>query len=157
MNSERRPPRNPSAVWGEGTSWVLGDPQKAEEGRDSAAPLNEQVRRFSRPASRQRDPQEEQMTVPPGQQKEKKKAKDVFDADQAALWEELYDWGLRVRRDILCLEAWAKRQGLDPSEAFQTCGTPGDSRQATQAVIRALAPITNGDPGDPPGGPFDYE
>jgi len=155
MNSDKRPPRNPSAVWGEGTSWVVGDPQSADPSRDETAAADDRPKTFNRPTGSQQVPQEEQMTVPPGQQK--KQAKDVFTPDQAALWEELYDWGLRVRRDILCLEAWAKRQGLDPSEAFQTCGTPGDSRQATQAVIRALAPITNGDPGDPPGGPFDYE
>ena len=149
MNSERRPPRNPSAVWGEGTSWVLGDPQKAEEGRDSAAPLNEQVKRFSRPASRQREPQEEQMTAP-GQQK--KKAKDVFDAEQAALWEELYDWGLRVRRDILALEVCAKQLGCE----FD--GTKNDSRETTKLHIKMLLKqLEDNDPGDPPGGPFDNQ
>ena len=150
MNSERRPPRNPSAVWGEGTSWVLGDPQKAEAGRDETAAANDRPKTFNRPTSSQRVPQEEQMTVPPGQQK--KKAKDVFDADQAALWEELYDWGLRVRRDILALEVCAKQQGCELD------GTKEDSRETTKLHIKMLLKqLEDNDPGDPPGGPFDYE
>ena len=90
------------------------------------------------------------MTVPPGQQKEKKKAKDVFDVEQAALWEELYDWGLRVRRDILGLEVWAKQHGYEPD------GTRNDSRETTLLHIKLLLKaLNNNDPGDPPGGPFD--
>jgi len=85
----------------------------------------------------------------PGQQK--KKAKDVFDAEQAALWEELYDWGLRVRRDILSLEVWAKQHGYEPD------GTKNDSRETTKLHINLLLKQMNGDPGDPPGGPFDNQ
>ena len=91
------------------------------------------------------------MTVPPGQQKEKKKAKDVFDAEQAALWEELYDWGLRVRRDILSLEVWAKQHGYEPD------GTKDDSRETVKLHINLLLKQMSGDPGDPPGGPFDNQ
>ncbi len=150
MNSERRPPRNPSAVWGEGTSWVLGDPQKAEAGRDETAAANDRPKTFNRPTSSQRVPQEEQMTVPPGQQK--KQAKDVFTPDQAALWEELYDWGLRVRRDILALEVCAKQLGCE----FD--GTKNDSRETTKLHIKMLLKqLEDNDPGDPPGGPFDNQ
>ena len=86
----------------------------------------------------------------PGQQKEKKKAKDVFTDDQAALWEELYDWGLRVRRDILALEVCAKQQGCELD------GTKEDSRETTKLHIKLLLKeLENNDPGDPPGGPFD--
>jgi len=149
MKPEERASHSVSAAWGDGTSWVLQ--MGEEQGRTSSA--NDMVAEQDVIADSQVS-QEAEMN---GAAKPKVSAKVAFQGAQNAqdLWEELYDWCLRVRRDILCLEAWAMKQQLDPSKAYHSCGKPDDSRETTRNMIRALEQIVNGDPGDPPGGPFD--
>jgi len=149
MKPEERASHSVSAAWGDGTSWVLqmnGGQARSSRETDALAG-RQQVNESRNEKGVQMDDQ-----ARPG-----KSAKVVFTPEQAALWEELYDWCLRVRRDILCLEAWALRHGHDHSKEYRPCGKPDSDRDTTERMIRALEQIVNGDPGDPPGGPFDRE
>jgi hypothetical protein len=143
MKHAERSSHNVSAEWGEGTSWVL---QMGEDQGNKSSANNMKAEQ-----QRVADSQASQEVPMNGAAKPKMSAKQVFQGVQGAqdLWEELYDWCLRVRRDILCLEAWAMQNGYKP------CGKPDDARETTQNMIRVLSQIVNGDPGDPPCGPFD--
>jgi hypothetical protein len=145
MNGEEHSSHNVSAEWGDGTSWVLQmNEQQGETSSESDMVAEQEVIADSQVS------QEVEMN---GAAKPKVSARVAFQGAQNAqdLWEELYDWCLRVRRDILCLEAWAMQNGYKP------CGKPDDPRETTENMIRVLSQIVNGDPGDPPGGPFDSE
>jgi hypothetical protein len=146
MKPEERASHSVSSEWGEGTSWVL---QMSDQQDQTSSEANMEAEQ--REVNESRNEQGVQMD---GQAAQGIRARDVFPADQAALWEELYDWCLRVRRDILCLEAWALGHGHDHSKEYRPCGKPDSDRDTTERMIRALEQIVNGDPGDPPGGPF---
>ena len=100
-------------------------------------------------------------------------ANSAFHGASYRLWQEFWYWGRRVRRDILALEVWAKSQDPD----FRPGGPPDEHPSITKQKIRDLEaalrwfgvrdheytldgsgrepPPIGGDPGDPPGGPFD--
>ena len=143
MKPEERASHSVSAAWGDGTSWVL---QMNDQQDQSSSEANVEAEQ-----QRGRNSSNEQEGVQMADQGGHGiRAKDVFAPQQAALWEELYDWCLKVRRDILALEVWAKQHGYRPD------GMKDDPRRAVEIhIISLLEKVGSNDPGDPPGGPFE--
>jgi hypothetical protein len=72
-------------------------------------------------------------------------------------YEKLEEWCKRVRRDIMALEVWAYDR--DPGFKDKAGGPPNQEGEELSNRIENLRVQQNnrglrGDPGDPPGGPY---
>lgn len=82
-------------------------------------------------------------------------------SDQYEYMRDLWHWGRRVRRDILALELYvAKHCTCGTARFVPSTSDTGKVSDATLAALKEdleeiLQKRVTGDPGDPPGGPFE--
>jgi hypothetical protein len=150
MNGEERSGHSVSAEWGDGTSWVvqMGDGNLEEgESPDGAASANDAEK-----VSGDKTPDTTEARMASGRK---------MASDQYEYMRDLWHWGRRVRRDILALELYvAKHCTCGTARFVPSTSDTGKVSDATLAALKEdleeiLQKRVTGDPGDPPGGPFD--
>jgi hypothetical protein len=151
MKGEERSAHSVSAEWGDGTSWVLQMGERSlGEGRAADKPTGED-RLETKVGQKTRGSMEVRMGS-----SGKKMA-----SDQYEYMRDLWHWGRRVRRDLLELELFvAKHCTCDTARFVPSVNDTEKVSDATLAGLKeeleeVLKKRVTGDPGDPPGGPFD--